>query len=78
MIELKKHTTKTELLHITSKSCLESILKDGIVVSDFGDLEVDGNDGYGVYAIKDIKYHPDLIEELSFKEYEECFCENNL
>lgn len=66
MITLVKKTNKTNLIHITTKSCVDSILKNGIVASEYGDLEVNGNDGYGVYAIKSINSHPDLIEELAF------------
>lgn len=66
MVKLRKHTEKVDLIHITSETYVESIKKNGIRASAYGDLEVNGNDGYGVYAVKDVGKHQELIEELSF------------
>lgn len=66
MITLEKHTNKTELIHLTTEFRLKSILMNGIQASHFGDLEVNGNDGYGVYAVRSLALHADLIDELSW------------
>lgn len=62
---LQKNCHKEDLIHITAESRLDSILKCGICASQFGDLEVDGNDGYGVYAVKNIAVHPDLLDIIA-------------
>lgn len=66
MGELIKHTEKVDLIHIAFETYVESIKKNGIRASAYGDLEVNGIDGYGVYAVKDVGKHQELIEELSF------------
>ena len=64
MIQLERHSEKAHLFHITTESCLESILREGIRASEYGDLEVDGNGGYGVYAVRDAALHASLLQEL--------------
>lgn len=64
-MKLQKHTEAVTLIHITLESCLDTILKNGIKASEYGDLEVNGNDGFGVYAVRNIEQHDSLIYELS-------------
>ena len=64
MIKLEKHAESAELAHVTAEDRIGSILTEGIRASEYGDLEVDGNGGYGVYAVRDIARHASLLREL--------------
>lgn len=68
MITLEKHTEEITLIHITTESSVNSIRENGITASEYGDLEVNGNDGFGVYAIRSLEAHKDLIQELSLNQ----------
>lgn len=60
-IVLKKRTDNVELVHITTVNRLDSIRKNGILASEYGDLEIENNDGAGVYAIRNDK---EMIEKV--------------
>ena len=51
---LEVHSEKEILYHLTDKANIDNILANGILPSGHGDLEVCGNDGKGVYAIKSL------------------------
>lgn len=62
---LTEHSENIELIHITTQSCLESICHSGIACSEYGDLDINGNDGRGIYALRNPYDHEDLLNELS-------------
>ena len=51
---LEVHTDDAILYHLTDVQAAKQILKKGLLPSEYGDLDVDNNDGKGVYAIKDL------------------------
>ena len=49
---LKQHNDTIRLVHLTTEDRIESIKKNGLLPSEYGDLSVGDNDGAGIYAIR--------------------------
>lgn len=64
MITLQRHTEPTILYHLTTKSCIENIKLVGLNPSPFGDLIINNNNGRGVYAIRNLENHEELIKNM--------------
>jgi hypothetical protein len=52
---LEVHSECSTLYHLTSSECLEYIMAKGILPSEYGDIEVNENDGSGVYCIQSLE-----------------------
>ena len=70
--QLKKHTGPAHLVHITTSDRIDNILQKGILASEYGDLPIDGNDGAGIYAIRNDSA---AIQTLIANHF---FCEDDL
>lgn len=63
---LAHNNSKQEFIHITFESNIASINKKGIIQSKYGDLEVNSDDGRGVYAVKPDANITELIDNFFY------------
>ena len=61
---LEVHHEQEVLYHLTTKDRVKSIKDSGLIPSMFGDMDVDGNDGQGVYAVLAFNENPELAAEI--------------
>ena len=51
---LEVHTGRAVLYHMTDKRITDRILETGLLPSEYGDIDINNDDGRGVYAIRDL------------------------
>ena len=63
-MKLEKHYEQDSIFHITTQDRVEDIKKSGLIPSAYGDMDVDDNDGRGVYAVLAYMANDELLQEL--------------
>lgn len=51
---LEAHSEESTLYHLTFNETVEYIKTKGILPSQYGDIEIEGNDGRGVYCVENL------------------------